>query len=89
VATKTKDWKFRVAEDEDRLVKEASDSAGTQLSSFVRDAAVFEAHRVLADRTQFSLDPEAWQQFCDLLDRPSQVSQGLEELFLKPSVFDH
>lgn len=88
IATKTKDWKLRVAEDEDRLVKAASDSTGAQFSSFVRAAAVSEAHRVLADRTSFPLDAEAWQKFCDLLDRPAQVSSGLENLFSKPSVFE-
>jgi uncharacterized protein (DUF1778 family) len=86
--TKSKDWKLRVGEDEDRLVKAASDSTDTKFSSFVRDAAVAEAHRVLADRTTFPLDAEAWGKFCDLLDRPARVPSGLEDLFSKPSVFE-
>jgi uncharacterized protein (DUF1778 family) len=88
VATKTKDWKLRVGEDEDRLVKAASDSTDTQFSSFVRAAAVSEAHRVLADRDSFPLSAEAWTKFCDLLDRPAQVPSGLEDLLSKPSVFE-
>jgi uncharacterized protein (DUF1778 family) len=87
MATKTKDWKFRVAEDEDKLVKAAVDSSDTKFSSFVRSAAVAEAHRVLADRRSFELDPAAWEEFSDLLERPAEVPEGLVELFSKPSAF--
>jgi uncharacterized protein (DUF1778 family) len=88
MATKSKDWKFRVAEDEDELVKAAVHSSDTKFSSFVRSAAVAEAHRVLADRKRFELDPAAWEEFSDLLDRPARVPEGLMELFSKPSVFE-
>lgn len=88
MATKAKDWKFRVAEDEDRLVKAAVESSATKLSSFVRAAAVAEAHRVLADRRSFELDQDAWEEFSDLLERPARVPEGLAELFSKPSAFE-
>lgn len=88
MATKSKDWKFRVAEDEDKLVKAAVESSDTKLSSFVRAAAVAEAHRVLADRRSFELDQSAWQEFSDLLERPARVPEGLTELFSKPSAFE-
>jgi len=87
VATKTKDWKFRVAEDEDKLVKAAVESSDTKFSSFVRAAAVAEAHRVLADRRGFELEQDAWEEFSELLERPARVPEGLAELFSKPSVF--
>lgn len=88
MATKSKDWKFRVAEDEDKLVKAAVESSDTKLSSFVRAAAVAEAHRVLADRKSFELDQGAWEEFSDLLERPARVPEGLTELFSKPSAFE-
>jgi uncharacterized protein (DUF1778 family) len=88
MATKTKDWKFRVAEDEDSLVKAAVESSDTKFSSFVRSAAVAEAHRVLADRTSFELDRDAWAEFSALLERPAKVPAGLAELFSKPSAFE-
>jgi uncharacterized protein (DUF1778 family) len=87
MATKSKDWKFRVGEDEDRLVKAAVESSDTKFSNFVRSAAVAEAHRVLADRRSFELDQGAWEEFSELLDRPAKVPEGLAELFSKPSVF--
>jgi uncharacterized protein (DUF1778 family) len=86
--TKSKDWKFRVGEEEDRLVKAAVESSDTKFSNFVRSAAVAEAHRVLADRTSFELDEDAWAEFSALLDRPAKVPEGLADLFSKPSVFE-
>ncbi len=88
MATKSKDWKFRVGEDEDRLVKAAVESSDTNFSNFVRSAAVAEAHRVLADRRTFELDQDAWEEFSELLDRPAKIPEGLAELFSKPSVFE-
>lgn len=46
------------------------------------------AQRLLADRTTFVLDDEAWEAFTAMLDRPAQVPPGLAELFSKPSVFE-
>lgn len=88
MATKTKDWKLRVTEDEDKLVKAAVDSSDTKLSSFVRSAAIAEAHRVLADRRSFELDQDAWEEFSELLERPARMPEGLAELYSKPSVFE-
>jgi len=81
-------WNVRVEESEDALVRAASDLADTKFSSFVRVAAVAEARRILADRTQFPLDESRWEQFTQLLDRPPRVPSGLRELFSKPSVFE-
>lgn len=89
-AGKPKDhrWNLRVEESEDELVRAASRVAETKVSSFVREAAVGEARRVLADRTRFTLDEGRWEQFCEMLDRPARVPPGLRRLFSRPSVFD-
>jgi uncharacterized protein (DUF1778 family) len=81
-------WNLRVDRTEDEIVRAASTAAGTNYSNFVRDAAVNEAQRILADRTQFFLDEEAWRQFNELLDRPPRVPPGLRDLFSRPSVFE-
>jgi uncharacterized protein (DUF1778 family) len=80
-------WDFRVASETDRLVRQAAESADTTLTDFVVDAALIEAERVLADRTRFVLEPEQWERFVEILDRPPQVNPGLEKLFSRPSVF--
>jgi len=81
-------WDFRVAPDTDRLVRQAAETAQQTLTDFVVDAAVIEAERLLADRTQFVLEPERWERFVELLDRPPQDNPGLRDLLSKPSAFD-
>jgi uncharacterized protein (DUF1778 family) len=81
-------WNVRVEDSEDALVRAASALSETKFSSFVRDAAVVEARRILAERTQFPLDKPEWEQFTELLDRPPRVPSGLRKLFSKPSVFE-
>jgi uncharacterized protein (DUF1778 family) len=80
-------WDFRVPPDADRLVRQAAETAQRTLTDFVVDAAVVEAERVLADRTQFVLEREQWNRFVELLDRPPQENPGLQKLFSRPSVF--
>jgi len=80
-------WDFRVASGTDQLVRQAAETADRTLTDFVVDAAVIEAERVLADRTQFVLGTEQWNRFVELLDRPPQDKPGLEKLFSKPSIF--
>lgn len=80
-------WDFRVASETDQLVRQAAETAERTLTDFVVDAAVVEAERVLADRTQFVLEADQWERFVELLDRPPQEKPGLEKLFSQPSVF--
>ncbi len=87
MATNKERWDFRVSPDTDRLVRHAAETTETTLTDFVVEAAVIEAERVLADRRTFVLEPEAWNRFVELLDRPPLEKPGLENLFSKPSVF--
>jgi uncharacterized protein (DUF1778 family) len=80
-------WDFRVASETDHVVRQAAETAERTLTEFVVDAAVVEAERVLADRTQFVLETDQWDRFVELLDRAPQEKPGLEKLFSKPSVF--
>ena len=88
VQGKNNRWNFRVAERDDELVRAAAELADTNFTSFVLDAAVCEAKRVLADRRAFELPAEDWQRFTELLDRDPRVPAGLRHLFSRPSVFD-
>lgn len=80
-------WDFRVAAETDRLVRQAAATTERTLTDFVVDAAVVEAERLLADRTQFVLEADRWSRFVELLDRSPQDNPGLEKLFANPSVF--
>jgi uncharacterized protein (DUF1778 family) len=80
-------WDFRVESETDRLVRQAAATSHRTLTDFVVDAAVLEAERLLADRTEFALGVKQWEQFVKLLDRQPRDNPGLEKLFSKPSVF--
>lgn len=80
-------WDFRVDPETDRLVRRAAETSERTLTDFVVGAAVLEAERLLADRSEFVLDAEEWERFVALLDRSPRDSPGLERLFSKPSVF--
>ena len=80
-------WDFRVDPETDRLVRQAAETAERTLTDFVVDAAIVEAERLLADRTQFVLEAEQWERFVEVLDRSPQDNPGLAKLFSKPSVF--
>jgi uncharacterized protein (DUF1778 family) len=80
-------WDFRVESETDRLVRQAAATSQRTLTDFVVDAAVLEAERLLADRTEFALEQQQWERFVELLDRSPRDNPGLERLFSKPSVF--
>lgn len=80
-------WDFRVESETDRLVRQAAATSQRTLTDFVVDAAVLEAERLLADRTEFALEPQKWEKFVEVLDRSPRDNPGLEKLFSQPSVF--
>jgi uncharacterized protein (DUF1778 family) len=80
-------WDFRVEPETDRLVRQAATTSQRTLTDFVIDAAVLEAERLLADRTEFALVREQWERFVELLDRSPRDNPGLEKLFAQPSAF--
>jgi uncharacterized protein (DUF1778 family) len=87
MATVKERWDFRVDPETDRLVRRAAATSQRTLTDFVIDAAVVEAERLLADRTAFALEPEQWELFVEILDRPPRDNPGLAKLFSQPSVF--
>lgn len=87
-ALKAERWNLRVEARADSLVREAASASRRNLSEFVVEAAIGEAERVLADRTHFVLEGDAWDEFVELLERPVQDNPGLARLFAKPSVFE-
>lgn len=86
--TRDSRWNLRVAPRDDIIVRKAAEESHRDLSEFVRTAAVTEAERILADRTEFTLDADSWDRFVESLERPPRIPPGLEDLFSRPSVFE-
>jgi uncharacterized protein (DUF1778 family) len=69
---------LRIDPSVDEQIRRAAAAQGVSVSEFVGEAARAAADRTLADRAQFTLDPTAWERFCELLDRPARDVPGLE-----------
>ncbi|MCK9201954.1 MAG: DUF1778 domain-containing protein [Gallionella sp.] len=69
-----------------QLLQEAARSCHKNVSEFLLDAGVNAANQALADRRQFALNPEQWDEFQAALDRPVKAKPCLKKLLTKPGV---
>lgn len=74
----------RVDADDDALFRQAAETAGQTLSSFMIESARERSERVLADRSRFVLDDEQWDTFCAALDQPAQAVPAVRDLLSRP-----
>jgi uncharacterized protein (DUF1778 family) len=72
---------LRVAPSDAALLRSAAEEEGVSLSEFLVESARYRAQMVLADRTRFELDDDAWDEFNAMLERPARVIPELVELF--------
>ena len=70
------------------VIDQAAHILGKSRSDFVVEAAYQEAHRILLDRTVFTLDDEAFARFEALLDAPPEPSDRLRKLLTSPTPWD-
>ena len=74
---------------EDRaLIDRAVNASGTNLTSFVVTNLTAAAQRVLADRSEFTLGPDAQRAWEEINRRPARDLPGLRRLMLRASPFD-
>jgi uncharacterized protein (DUF1778 family) len=85
---KQKEAKKRVnlrIEQEDRaLFTKAATVHRESLTQFLVESGRERAERLLADRTNFRVDSEAWQELVAAMDRPATVRPELARLFSRP-----
>ena len=86
--TKDQRLEVRATSRQTNLISEAAQATGKTFSAFLLDSAYSEAHRVLADRRIFELDPASWEAFMEALDRPAQDRPRLRKLMQSPSVLE-
>lgn len=73
---------------EDRaLIDRAVAASATDLTDFVISNLTVASRRVLADRTEFVLDPEARTAWDEINRRSARSLTGLRELIARPSPF--
>jgi uncharacterized protein (DUF1778 family) len=79
-AIKTGRRNLRVSPADDALFRQAADAVGESVSEFLVASGRQRAEMILADRTQFVLDPAAWTAFMTALDRPVELKPAVVDL---------
>lgn len=79
-ATKTARRNLRVSPADDELFRRAAKQVDESVSEFLVESGRTRAEMILADRTEFVLDPKSWKAFNDALDRPAEVRPTVVEL---------
>jgi len=70
------------------IIRQAAETRGKTVSSFMLDAACLEAQRDLAERRLFRLDEAQWGRFIKALDRPTSAKPRLRKLMQTPSALE-
>jgi uncharacterized protein (DUF1778 family) len=79
---------LRTTPHERALIDRAVAASDTDLTEFVVASAVQAAQRVLADRDEFVLDPDALEAWEAINSRPARDLPGLRRLMERPSPFE-
>ena len=85
--TRSQRIEVRTTSEDRALIDRAVAASETDLTEFVISNLRIAAQRVLADRTEFTLTPEAHQAWDAVNRRPARTLAGLRDLMNLPSPF--
>ena len=85
--TRSERLEVRTTPEDRALINRAVAESGTDLTDFVIANLTTASRRVLADRVEFSLGPDAHQAWERINRRPARSLAGLRELMARPSPF--
>ncbi|MFG0410057.1 DUF1778 domain-containing protein [Pseudomonas sp. FYR_11] len=71
--------------EQENILRQAAEAAGTSLDSFVLNSACRVATQILSNRDLVLLDNAQAQSFIALLDRPAQDNTRLKDLLSRPT----
>lgn len=83
-APKTQRLNLRIEKDDEALFKQAALVHRESLTQFLVESGRERAERLLADRTSFSVDSDAWQEIATAMDQPAKAHPKLSKLFSRP-----
>ncbi len=78
---KTQRLNLRIGEEDEALFKRAAEVHRESLTQFLVEGGRERAERLLADRTNFVVDADAWQAIVAAMDRPARHRPELADLF--------
>jgi uncharacterized protein (DUF1778 family) len=74
---------LRIEEQDRTLFDKAAEVQHESLTQFLVESGRERAERLLADRTSFTVDSDAWRALDAAMDRPAEVRPELAELFTR------
>jgi uncharacterized protein (DUF1778 family) len=81
VAPKTQRLNLRIQKEDEALFKRAASVHRESLTQFLVESGRERAERLLADRTNFQVDADAWREIVAAMDRPAKRHPELADLF--------
>lgn len=88
MTTATRVINFRAPAAKQALIDHAAQVSGKNRTDFILDASCEKAREVLADRTQFGLNTQAWQRFNELIDAPLANADAVRRLLATPAPWE-
>lgn len=73
---------------QETILRRAAEVAHKSLTDFILDSACQAAEQTLLDQRLFMVSGQQYQGLLDLLDRPVQDNQGLQDLFSRKAPWD-
>ncbi len=86
--TKSERWNLRVTPAQDTIVRRALNTTGMSLNEYIVSRAVAAATNDLADRQIFTLEPPAWDELQEILNRPPAPQPAITALLAEPSTLE-
>ncbi|WP_076537291.1 DUF1778 domain-containing protein [Shewanella sp. UCD-KL21] len=88
MATKTAPINMRVEPSVRNIIDAAANLLKVDRSVFIQQAALHEAHKVIASQRDFALDEQALAAFEQALDAEAAVDKGMVELMNRKSPWE-
>lgn len=83
MATKTAPINMRVEPSVRNIIDSAAAMLKVDRTVFIQQAALAQAHRVIAEQRDFVLDAKAFEAFEQALDAPATKNEGMQALLSK------
>jgi uncharacterized protein (DUF1778 family) len=80
-ASRTQRLNVRATDRQAKLIRMGAVTRGVSVTDFIIESACLEAEHALADKQEFVVSPQQWQEFLEALDRPPRVNAKLAQLF--------
>lgn len=79
---------LRATGQQETILRRAAEVAHKSLTDFILDSACQAAEQTLLDQRLFMVSGHQYQALMDLLDRPAQDNQGLQDLFSRKAPWE-